>query len=55
MKTMCPPGYYHNGLAATHLLGHMIYAPGDNHCGDNGEGTLFSGLQICMLLLYICI
>ena len=22
MKTMCPPGYYHNGFVATHALGH---------------------------------
>ena len=25
MKTMCPPGYHHNGFAATHALGHMMY------------------------------
>ena len=25
MKTMCPPGYYHNGFVATHALGHKIY------------------------------
>ena len=25
MKTMCPPGYHHNGFIATHALGHMIY------------------------------
>ena len=24
MKTMCPPGYHHNGFVATHALGHMI-------------------------------
>ena len=36
MKTMCPPGYHHNGFVATHALGHM------SHCGDNREGTLFS-------------
>ena len=24
MKTMCPPGYHHNGFMATHALGHMI-------------------------------
>ena len=23
MKTMCPPGYHHNGFVATHALGHM--------------------------------
>ena len=22
MKTMCPPGYHHNGFVATHALGH---------------------------------
>ena len=25
MKTMCPPGYRHNGFVATHVLGHMMY------------------------------
>ena len=25
VKTMCPPGYHHNGFVATHALGHMIY------------------------------
>ena len=25
MKTMCPPGYHHNGFVATHTLGHMMY------------------------------
>ena len=23
MKTMCPPGYHHNGFVANHALGHM--------------------------------
>ena len=22
VKTMCPPGYHHNGFVATHALGH---------------------------------
>ena len=30
MKTMCCPGYYHNGFVATHALGHMI--TGRAHC-----------------------
>ena len=32
-KTMCPPGYHHNGFIATHALGHMICAVmyGDVH------------------------
>ena len=25
IKTMCPPGYYHNGFVATDALGHMMY------------------------------
>ena len=25
MKTMCPPSYHHNSLAATRALGHMMY------------------------------
>ena len=25
MKTMCPPGYHHNGFVATHAFGHMMY------------------------------
>ena len=24
MKTMCPPGYQHNGFVATHALGQMM-------------------------------
>ena len=25
MKTMCPPGYHHNGIVVSHALGHMMY------------------------------
>ena len=25
MKTICPPGYHHNGFVANHALGHMMY------------------------------
>ena len=50
MKTMCPPGCYHNnGFVATHALGHMnrtscaqVHELPQSHCGDNREGTLFS-------------
>ena len=48
MKTMCPPGYHHNGFVATHALGHMMYGCAQvhelaqSHCGGNREGTLFS-------------
>ena len=41
MKTMCPPGYHHNGFVATHALG-QVNELSQSHCGDNREGTLFS-------------
>ena len=25
MKTMCPPGYHHNGPVATHAFGHTMH------------------------------
>ena len=25
MKTMCPPGYHHNGFVISHALGYMMY------------------------------
>ena len=25
MKTMCPPGYIHNGFVASYALGHMMH------------------------------
>ena len=25
-KTMCPPGYHHNGFITTHALGQMMYS-----------------------------
>ena len=34
MKTMCPPGYHHNGFVATHALGHMMYT-NRTSCGTN--------------------
>ena len=36
MKTMCPPGYHHNGFVAT------LHELPQSHCGDNRECTLFS-------------
>ena len=45
MKTMCPPGYHHNGFAATHALRiscAQVHELPQSHCGDNREGTLFS-------------
>ena len=48
MKTMCPPGYNHNGFVATHALDatvhHVpkVHELPQSHCGGNREGTLFS-------------
>ena len=42
MKTMCPPGYHHNGFVATHALGHKCHELPQSHCRDKREGTLFS-------------
>ena len=25
MKTMCPPGYHHNGFVAIYALGHLMH------------------------------
>ena len=35
MKTMCPPDHHHNGLVATHALGHdvrLCMVMHDGHC-----------------------
>ena len=31
MKTICPPGYHHNGFVPTHALGDMMYIHHINH------------------------
>ena len=46
MKTMCPPGYHHNGFVATHALGHIMY------------GLYIYGLYIykyICICVYICV
>ena len=45
MKTMCPPGYHHNGFVATTMYRKscaQAHELPQSHCGDNREGTLFS-------------
>ena len=32
MKTICPPGYHHNGFVATHATGHVMYGSGRANC-----------------------
>ena len=44
MKTMCPPGYYHNVFVASicNCSSHaQVHELPQSHCGDNWEGTLF--------------
>ena len=31
MKTMCPPGYHHNGFMTTHALEHVMYGTQCTH------------------------
>ena len=40
MKTMCPPGYHHNGFVQGACV--QVHELPQSHCGDNREGTLFS-------------
>ena len=39
-KTMCPPGFHHNGFVATHALGHMfgqqLHSAGTNCANVHG-------------------
>ena len=50
MKTICPPGYYNNGLVTTNAHGHMKYG-GASHCGDNREKIWFSEFHIYVHLV----
>ena len=47
MKTMCPPGYHHNGFVATHALGPYIYI-------YTVYVYIYIYIYICMYV-YICI
>ena len=42
MKTICPPGYHHNGIVATRTSCAQMHELKQSHCGDNLEGRLFS-------------
>ena len=37
MKTMCPPGYHHNGFVATDALGQMMYGFNLTSCAQVHE------------------
>ena len=58
MKTMCPPGYHHNGFVATHALGYMnrtscaqVHELPQSHCDDNREAHCFHDFIYIMLVL----
>ena len=51
MKTMCPPGYHHNGFVATHALGHMkaiVVITGRAHCFHD---YIYDYIYITLILL----
>ena len=51
MKTMCPPGYHHNGFVATHALGHMMYA---HLASVRFEHSVCRG-SLIISYIYVCI
>ena len=54
MKTMCPPGYHHNGFVTTHALGHMMY--GYAHLAPvRFEHSVCRGSLIYNIYIYIMI
>ena len=48
MKTMCPPGYHHNGFVATHALGHMM-------CGSSHHVQPYIMCPSACIYIYIYI
>ena len=52
MKTMCPPGYDHNGFVATHALGHMMYGKLIQYINAHTQKLRHSNFRTnCMSLL----
>ena len=60
MKTMCHPGYHHNGFAATHTAGQMMHTYAQvhewpqSHCVDYREGTRIILHMIAYILRLSC-
>ena len=58
MKTMCPRGYHHNGLMATHALGHMcmschkaiVVITGRAHCFHD-----YIYIYVCIYYMCVCV
>ena len=57
MKTMCPPGYHHNGFVATHALGHMHlrYLASVRFEHSVCRGSLMTTYIYIYIYIYICI
>ena len=67
MKTMCPPGYHHNGFVATHALGHkcmschkaIVVITGRAHCFHDFIYVhimyIYIYIYIYIYKIYICI
>ena len=54
MKTICPPGYHHNGFVATHTLGHMITVHHVPKCMSCHKAILvIPGGHIVFMITYI--
>ena len=54
MKTMCPPGYHHNGFVATHGLRHMIYGSSCTSCAQVHSGHK-AIVVICIICICMCV
>ena len=58
MKTMCPPGYHHNGFVATHAFGHMMYGLMVGHMSGHKAIVVITGRAHCFhdyIYIYIYI
>ena len=52
MKTMRPPGYHHDGVVATHALGHMMYSLRSEHFVYRGS-LMTTYVYIIYIYIYI--
>ena len=53
MKTMCLPGYHHNGFVATHALGHMTVHHVPKCMSCHKAIAVITGKHIVFMITYI--
>ena len=53
MKTMCPPGYHHNGFVATHALGHITIHHVPKCMSCHKAIVVITGKAHCFMTAYI--